>query len=79
MILEMLTTRTWSWRRNLVMLHGQPVVAGGPLLLELSREHGGDVPETEGAHRGPADRVRSRAENSVDHCVNFIAVITLMI
>ena len=61
------------------MLHGQPVVAGGSLLLELTLEHDGDVPETEGADGGPADGVRGRAKYSVDNRINFIAVITLQI
>ena len=61
------------------MLHSQPVVTRGPLLLELTLEDGGDIAEPEGADRRTADRVRSRAKHSVDHRVNFIAVIALRI
>ena len=55
-------------------LHCQPVVAGAPLLLELTSEGRGDVPEPEGAHRGPGDGVGRGLEHAVDHRVHLVPV-----
>ena len=60
-----------------MLLHRQPVVAGAPLLLELTREGCGDVPEAEGAHCGPGDRVGRGPEHAVHHCVHLVPVDTL--
>ena len=40
---------------NFVRLHCQPVVTGGPLLLELSIKHAGHVPQSEGTDSRAAD------------------------
>ena len=68
---------TWPGRGDLVLLHGKPVVARAPLLLELAPERRGDVPEPEGAHSGPGDGVGRGPEHAIHHRVHLVPVDTL--
>ena len=63
--LRMQISCTWSRTGNLVRFHRQPVVAGRPLLLELTIEDAADVPESEGADRRATDGVGRSLEDSV--------------
>ena len=58
-------------------LHCKPVVAGAPLLLELTREGRGDVPEAEGAHSRTGDGVGRGLEHAVDYCLHLVPIDTL--
>ena len=58
-------------------LHGQPVVAGGALLLELTIKHAADVPECEGADGRAADGVGRSLEDSVYDGLRRVAIFTL--
>ena len=70
-------TITWSRRGHLVVLHRQPVVARGLLLLELPLEGGGEVSESEGADRGAGDGVGRGPEHGVHHTVHLVPVAPL--
>ena len=58
-------------------LHCQPVLTGGPLLLELAIKHAGHVPQPEGTHSRAADGVGRSSEDSVQNTLWSIAVATL--
>ena len=62
---------------NFVRLHCQPVVTGGPLLLELSIKHAGHVPQSEGTDSRAADWVGRSSEDSVQNRLWSITIATL--
>ena len=58
-------------------LHGQPVVAGGALLLELAIKHTAYVSQPEGTDSRTADRVGRSSEDSVKNTLWSITIATL--
>ena len=68
---------TWPGRGHFVMFHGEPVLTGGSLLLELTLECRADVLESEGAHGGATDGVGGRGEGCIDNVLDLITITTL--